>query len=123
MISRLAILVLASFPFLTSRASSNNDVPQFWSGNSLYEWCTKDAVQGAPNSPACRMYIVGAADTWIALQSNGSLSCYFKLPQTVTMTQLEGIVVKYLRDNPEKRHVAGYWIVQQALTAAFPCGR
>ncbi len=42
------------------------------------------------------------------------------LPTGVTGEQLTRIVLKYLRENPEKHHLTAAHLVKQALIKAFP---
>ena len=82
----------------------------FYSGNQLYTWCE------APDSDACRAYIVGVADAASWLRSSGIC-----LPQGVTVGQVTDVVRKDLRDRPQGRHYAAVTMVLAAFREAWPC--
>lgn len=63
---------------------------------------------------ACLNYVLGVADTLGATRN----AC---LPPDVTEDTIREIVIKYLRDNPESRHVGAASQVGISLMAAFPC--
>lgn len=45
----------------------------------------------------------------------------FCTPDNVTNGQMEDIVVKYLKDHPDERHMLAAILVVKAMTKAFPC--
>jgi len=87
-------------------------------GNQLLEYCeSKDAfAQGL-----CDGYITGASDIESMEGSafpDRRRSC---TPNTVTNGQMTDVVVKYLKDHPEERHMLAAVLVVEAVTKAFPC--
>jgi hypothetical protein len=86
----------------------------FLSGNQLYERCVAD-MNTVANS-YCIGYVAGIAD----VLSASKITC---ASDGVTVGQVTDIVVKYLRDHPEKRHYAAQDQVGTALMQAFPCQR
>ena len=84
----------------------------FASGNKIFADCS------APNSSAqrsiCLGYIAGMAD---ALEI-AKLWCP---PEGVTVGQTVDIVMKYLREHPEERHLTASGEGGLALAIAFPC--
>lgn len=107
-------------------------------GNTIYRACegTNDQVmQGF-----CLGYIFGAVEgmKWGALvgiaasstaddfdssmaDMMSSVALGFCIPPTVENGQVSDIVVNYLRDNPASRHESVRTLINEALSAAFPC--
>jgi hypothetical protein len=92
---------------------------EFFTGNKLYEVCMKggyvpgDGAKSTVDFGDCIGYISGAADAgwkseWCPVQG-------------VTRGQVMDIVIKYLRDNPDRRHISADVLVLHALGAAYPC--
>ena len=44
-----------------------------------------------------------------------------QLPDGVTMGQLERVIVKFLEEHPAELHNTSTWLIQEALSDAFPC--
>lgn len=102
-------------------------------GNKLYSECqsyAKDVVvkeQGGDEvmrvqtsagtdlypAGACWGYITGIVDTIPAGEG-------FDPDADVRVSQYIDVVYAYLRDHPEQRHLAAYFLVRTALTDAFP---
>jgi Ssp1 endopeptidase immunity protein Rap1a len=82
----------------------------FQTGNDLYEKCISPPK--TIESAYCIGYVSGVADTL----TNGTC-----IPQTATVGQASDIVVKYLREHPEYRHVPASILAAWALLDAFPC--
>lgn len=109
----VATLVAASFPTV-SHAS-------FKDGNKLLSECEAGDAPRPDNLSwgACMGYIIGAADAlgfWSAVTTGASC-----LPPTSQAGQVKDIVVKYLRDNPAKRHFNAHVLIYGALKDAFGC--
>ena len=105
-----------------------NEARASYDGNNLYEFCTAkedDIIYGG----MCLGYLFGIADLVKIFLTKGifmdvdgvknqvGIIC---LPG-VTGQQLKDVVVKYLRDYPEKRHLQARLIAVDALRKAFPC--
>ncbi len=43
------------------------------------------------------------------------------IPENVTNGQVSDVVIKYLRDHPEERHILAAILVVKAMAEAFPC--
>ena len=100
----------------------------FLTGNDLYHNCTNAAVPMGWS--LCLGYIEGVLD---ATNFEGSLS-YGKstvlhgivqwcVPAGVTAGQARDVVIKFLRDKPEFRHLSAAEEVTAAVAAAWPCPR
>jgi hypothetical protein len=89
----------------------------FVEGNEFHSWCSQK--EDAPGA-MCFGYIVGVADGLEESVTTGGRRtiCY---PSTVSLGQIRDIVLKYMADNPDKRHYPASYTVQNALSAAFPC--
>jgi hypothetical protein len=69
----------------------------------------------------CRGYIRGAADTlilWQHLQPDTMPTC---VPSEVRGDAMADVVLKYLHEHPEDRHLGGSVIVAYAAAATWPC--
>lgn len=80
---------------------TGNDVMDSWN-NKYHE-----------SNSMIRGYFAGVQDSY-----NG---VYFCVESEVKMSQAAEIVIKYMKDNPEKWHKAGKILVIEALDKAFPC--
>lgn len=96
----------------------------FLDGNSLYAECSApqgDAVYYSKAS-RCMGYILGVYDDMMVM-----LQLQYRreacAPSGVTAGQIVDIVTKYLRDNPQERHMPAPMLVRIALFEAFPACR
>lgn len=102
-----------------------------YSGNELLQDCEKTNHYSAGY---CTGYVWGVSEgitqNWTLLvlyaskypeQRTTVPNMTYCLPQGVTVSQMQSVVVKYLRDNPAHRHALAAGLVQTALTEAFPC--
>lgn len=91
----------------------------FDTGNRLYEDCR---AANYFNRGYCGGYVTGIVDTLEALQSRGVLpATALCVPEDATKGQLADVVLKYLEQNPERRHLEAGGLVPEALNRAFPC--
>ena len=120
----LLALLCAPPVHAASQAEPAQDVRMsiFMTGNDLYARCSTDIndPQGVGNYGFCRGYILGAADFYGTYAAEmGASSC---LSETVTTQQLIDVVVKYLRDHPEKRHApASYAVIAAVPSLMIRC--
>lgn len=100
--------------------------PHGSSGMSLLAMC-EDAEGKKPlttDSASCASYIIGSVDAslfWNPMQDDGTGRVGFCAPEPVTYLQYVAVVVKFLRDHPERLHESRQLLVQVALREAFPC--
>jgi len=101
-LSALAVLLCSAF---TAQAQS-----QFFNGNELLSRMesTNHFAQGVAHG-----YVVGIMDTM-----TGITICS---PGKLTVGQVHDIIHKYLKDNPEHRHLAADVIVETVMSRRFPC--
>ncbi len=111
----LAVLALSGASPLF--AESRVDVD----GNALYGWC-RTQPGGLPNESVggyCAGFIHGVVGVHGERTTiYGHRAC---LPMSVTVRQLRRMVVKWLEDHPEKRHLIAHGLVGEALSQTYPC--
>ena len=83
---------------------------EFQSGNQLLSNCEADDIS---RKSVCLGYVVGAHDAF-----SGSSICS---PDNVTQGQVRDVVVRWLRANPDKRHISADRTVMIALGSVWPC--
>jgi hypothetical protein len=102
--------------------SSRPALADFQSGNSLLSRCRSDA--SLADRQYCLGYVTGAADFAIQDERNNKAMdkvCWINIPDGVTSGQLLEILVKYLREHPERLHYQGGYLIIEAFHQAFPC--
>ena len=107
-------------PEVARNSYSKNDVPTdlFETGNGLLNTCSSNEFWlGA----TCLAFIEGIAEGYSGRLSVSQHSQSFCLPSNVTLAQSRDVVVKWLRNNPENRHLIASALVVTALNAGFPC--
>jgi hypothetical protein len=85
----------------------------FYTGNELYG---KGESSNQNDKTFALGYIAGVSDVLVG--DDMLKTC---VPENVTVGQMRDIVIKYLKDNPEKRHFTAHSNVGVALFKAFPC--
>lgn len=93
----------------------------FMDGNSLNEWCT--AKEGDANyfqkNASCRAYVIGVVDDFtLEMDLAKKPKC---IPGNSTRGQVADVVTKYLRDNPDTRHISAPILIRMAMVGAFGC--
>ena len=83
----------------------------FETGNSLAQDCERD--DAGFRDGFCYGYVISLFDT-----IQGVIMC---APDGVTRRQVQSIVKKYLKENPENLHLTANRLVTGALIEAFPC--
>lgn len=98
----LMILFSTLIPFLS--------YADYFTGNGIMDtWNNKYHESNS----MIRGYFAGVQDVY-----NG---VYFCVDPEVKMSQAAEIIIKYMKDNPEKWHEAGSILVIEALNKSFPC--
>lgn len=115
LLTPIAIVWLASSNPTTVLASG------FKTGNDLLTECEagEPPRSDSLNWGICMGYVTGAADAlgfWSAVGTGKSC-----IPQGSQAGQMRDIVIKYLRDNPARRHFDAQALVFGALKEAFGC--
>jgi hypothetical protein len=88
----------------------------FHSGSALLAACEDPA-----HRPECMQYIAGVADAHAYDLSRFGSPLDFCLPEDVTVEELETVVVKRLKEHPEKLRVTAANLVLLAFSDAFKC--
>ncbi|HAD86585.1 MAG TPA: hypothetical protein DCG48_04415 [Rhodospirillaceae bacterium] len=113
-------IFLASF--LISMIAYSTDVFAgfFETGNSLYSDCEGEDFKKFK----CFGYVVGAYDMHAfmaaAIKRSGGKQVICG-PDGLTVGQMRDVVVKYLKDNPDKRHHPASILAFAAFADAWPC--
>ena len=112
----LTVITLLAFALLLgpSRASA---VTGFYTGKKLLELCERVWAE-----QLCVVYIAGVSDAHAADAARQALAEAACVPEHVMGSQLEHIVVKWLKEHPETLETNAAPSVLVALHAAFPCG-
>ena len=95
----------------------------FTSGNRLWDACQandKANVNDAVKAIFCTSYILGAGETFQALQVAKQIR-YYCVPDKVENGQVIDVVKLYLRDHPETRQFSAPTLIMRALKEKFPC--
>jgi hypothetical protein len=108
---------LVGLAILFLSATSN---AYYFDGNNLMRWI--NAGYGQPTAPGGMLlgYIGGVVDARSQMWSETKSVC---IPEGVPMSQLEAIVVKFLKDNPSDWNLPGDWLVSLAILDAFSCSK
>ena len=100
----------------------------YYDGNKLYEFCQqKEGLLRA----ACVGYIIGAIDGTSSMYSvlgqitglppRMQKNNYYCLPANASAEQAVDVVIKWLKDNPSKRHQPATGAVWEAFANVWPC--
>jgi hypothetical protein len=92
----------------------------FTSGNQLWDACQGEEAKDPIKATFCVSYIVGAGETFQALQVTKTVSFYC-VPGNVQNGQMIDVVKLYLRDHPEIRHYSAPTLIMLAFKEKFPC--
>lgn len=106
----LFMLVLSSLMVVPAFAG-------FKDGNDLYKDCSATEMQYFSRG-ICLGFVMGVFDTAEKHELSGYRFCP---PAKLTAGQMQDVVIKYLANNPAKRHMLAYALVVHAAVEAFPC--
>jgi hypothetical protein len=91
-------------------------------GNDVLETCSAKGTDSLIVCVAHIQGVVAGVEVQRALvERKGRPTCGFEVPAGVSGEQMRDVVVKYLRDHPEERHLPGGLMIFMALRGAFPC--
>lgn len=111
------------------------DVDWKGDGNSLLTKCSlavrvfdgeKLSSADAAEGSFCMGYLLGSHDTDYMVQTleeHGKITLmkHACVPSNVSTAQIIRVVVKYLRDNPERLNMPAPVLVTDAIRSSFPC--
>jgi hypothetical protein len=117
----LAMALCGSFAFPVTAVSA----AKFDTGNELYATCTGTV----DNEIQCLAFLEGYhTGVTVAALELGRLASIpaerlqlYCMPQGVTLGQSKDVVVNFLRDHAQVRHLPANALVLNALELAFPC--
>ena len=122
--SRLALLICVFAIPLSLQAQRATDPLE--TGTDFLRQCDEgrlnrsDAVAAAQYM-RCMGYIQGFLEGHTVLIAVSGAKPSYCYPENVDTGQVRRIVIKFLRDDPEKTHLAVSVLVEKALIDAFPC--
>lgn len=114
MIGKVAKLIAAGCLSLAAMSVSAQGVT-YYTGNQLMEWNSSNT---AFDRGRFMGYVVGIVDAKSRGWESTRLCC---VPPGVAVGQLEEVVRKYLKQNPQEWHLEADLQVTLAMTEAFPC--
>ena len=89
------------------------------SGNTLLAKCV-----GPPETQLiCAGYTAGIYDMINLLETTGAVPKLHCFPPGVTRLQIHDVVIRYMQDHAEQRHLGAAALVRDALPEAWPCRR
>lgn len=91
----------------------------FDTGNQLLAACSGSAG----DQVQCYAYMDGLLQGLLFMSVRDKSQMPFCVPDGVTKGQAAEVVVKYLRENPEQRHIAASVMATVAMRRAFPCAQ
>jgi hypothetical protein len=110
-------LVVVALLFLDYPARSEED---FRSANFMLPHC-RNSHSSQGRLGVLEGYCGGVIDTFVWVGSSLPPDSRFCPPKSVTETQAEAVVLKYLDAHPEQLHMNFKWLVIEALRGAWPC--
>jgi hypothetical protein len=125
-------VILIAVVLFCSEAAAELKMQAYINGNRLLERCDGFTMTPRDLSPDermrfnyCNAYVAGVSDSLHAFKAEaaqaGVADVNYCQPVEVPSGQAATIVVNYLRDHPEQRHLSGASLAIKALKEAFPC--
>lgn len=99
-------------------AHAQNPIASTYSGNDLLRDCSDRDT--ASLFSFCLGYINGIRDGAVFASVSSGTKQFFEISEKVELGQLRDVVVKYLKEHPEERHLHATVLVYKALREAFP---
>lgn len=88
-------------------------------GETLFGWCKSSGDPSEPIGSYCRGFIVGVLDAQGEQNIiHGFRSCP---PDSVSVHTARSLVMGWLNDHPERRHVGALSLAAEAFSEKFPC--
>ncbi|TXH35278.1 MAG: hypothetical protein E6Q98_15920 [Rhodospirillaceae bacterium] len=119
-----SIFMIAAMTMLwPSFAKAEQQLTWIWPlrGNDLLTYCTdgKDAATVGVCGGFITGFVSGVSTVLITHQEQ--IGCVWDIPGDVTLAQMVDVVVKGLKDHPERRNELAVQLVVEYVKAAFPC--
>lgn len=113
-------ILACTFVLLTATTPAKADVfENTQTGNGLLGLCRSS--DNSREMLACYSYLKGTLDGWLTSENTFRNEPSFCIPKGVTLIQLRDILVRWLDDNPERRHAEGSALIVNAIVRSFPC--
>ena len=96
-----------------ARPGESLSVKGYYDGNTLLDLCRRD-------DNLCIAYVVGATDGQLSAVVGTGRTRPYCIPMDSTSGQVKDVVVKFLNDHPEERHLLGSVLIAEALSQAWP---
>ncbi len=109
---------LSSLPLLAQQENAI-EIFSFYNGNTFYSKCFEQ--QNPLIKAQCNDYIRGALDGISNMQVINKDFCIFKWPRDGTIDQFTDVVLKFLKENPDKRASSAAFLIILSLHQSFPC--
>ncbi|MGD1080463.1 MAG: Rap1a/Tai family immunity protein [Candidatus Sulfotelmatobacter sp.] len=112
---------------LVASANSEEDYNFTSSGNDFLRLCDVNEEHATTMTGACRGYVAGVIDGFDGAFILGQTSRHeppkglFCTPAESTLGQKYRVVVKFMKDHPEKDHLPASALILEAILGAFPC--
>lgn len=116
----IAVSLFVASVSVLSPAVAEAQVPNnpLQTGNDLLSTCSGSDVA---RKLLCMGYVIGIAEGAAGHAVVTESRLPFCMPQNVNNQQAVDIVVKYLKDNPQARHLFASVLIYTALKQTFPC--
>lgn len=86
-------------------------------GDSYFRQC----VSAAKGDNVCLGYFMGVSDAPVMNSEKSREEAVYCLPAGATYEQNREVFHKYLRENPQIRHVSTHLLFMLAMNTSFPC--
>ena len=113
---------------LCMRTVAGNDRPAGVadSGNGFLSACQYSTSENSYTAGLCQGYVRGVSDAVDALfrltaRAQPEAIPLFCIPKDSTNHQILDVVIKFVKEHPEKRHAPTKFLVLDSLIEAFPC--
>jgi|CZKR01.1.fsa_nt_gi hypothetical protein len=128
MARNLRFLVLScclAFAF-TTICSPQDSSSGYMDGNDLLEKC--DSASSSVDRTECLGYVAGVMDAAVTMLNSLRAASSTKVPAMyclptggIQLGQASRVILKWLKDHPEKQHLRGDLLIMMAMSDAFPC--
>jgi hypothetical protein len=132
----MCVFFLSAVPISSQRSAQQREYPST-SGNAFLRWCSSIEKKESnmtrddfAHQILCDGYVEGfihgvqMESVYAGVMTGGKeapiLFCFSKVGENA---QLVRIVLKYIRNHPEKAQLSGPQLVGEAFQQAFPCGK
>lgn len=116
----VAAFVAASVIPLPAKAEALNENLNMGYGKDALATCSSNKI--SPDGYVCLAWINGAAQVAaFSISVEVVEAPSYCAPDMGTTGQYRDIFVKFLRENPAKRHLPAMFLFHQAMAEAFPC--